>query len=183
MTGMRVPNDTGNSSSRLVLPSEALSSFTLDQSKRYRDVSTVTPTRFGFRVGDLGLLVPIGMVSELLDEADIYHLPTTPEWFRGLINLRGGLVPVFDLKMLFEMQTGTGAKQRLLVLNERMRAVGVLTDAPPRSIALGQPLPQTPPLPPLLSQYSRGAYVKNQDIWVEFNFDGFFQAVGNQLLV
>lgn len=179
---MHASTDVASGAPHVVLPSEALTSFAPDLSQRYRDIRTLSPTRFGFRIGDLGLLVPNGMVSELIEEADIYPLPTTPDWFRGLMNLRGGLVPVFDLKILFEMQTGTGTKPRLLVLNERMRAVGVLTDAPPKSIALGPPLPQTPPLPLLLSQYNRGAYVKNQDIWVEFDFEGFFQAVGNQLL-
>lgn len=169
------------SASRLIPPSEALSRFVPSHSQRYRDIRSLTPTRFGFRIGDLGLLVPIGMVSELIEESEIYHLPTTPEWFRGLMNLRGSLVPVFDLKILFEMRTG-GIKSRLLILNERSKAVGVLIDNVPKNVELGQPLPQTPPLPQLLAQYSQGSYVKNQDIWIEFDFDGFFMAVGNQLM-
>jgi twitching motility protein PilI len=168
-------------SSWLVPPSEALSRFAPTHTQRYRDIRTLTPARFGFRIGDIGLLVPIGMVSELIEESEIYPLPTTPDWYRGLMNLRGSLVPIFDLKILFEMRTGV-VKPRLLVLNERSKAVGVLVDAAPKSVALGQPLPQTPPLPQLLAQYSQGSYVKNQDIWIEFDFDGFFMAVGKQLL-
>lgn len=170
----------GNAS-RFIPPSEALSRFVPSHSQRYRDVRSLTPTRFGFRIGDLGLLVPIGMVSELIEEYEVYHLPTTPEWFRGLMNLRGSLVPIFDLKILFEMRTG-GIKSRLLILNERSKAVGVLIDNVPKNVELGQPLPQTPPLPQLLAQYSQGSYVKNQDIWIEFDFDGFFMAIGNQLM-
>ena len=56
----------------------------------------MAPIRFGFRVGSIGLLVPAGMLSELVDDTEVYPLPTTPAWFHGLINLRGGLVPVFD---------------------------------------------------------------------------------------
>ena len=182
MTDEHTHSSVDNYESGLMPPSEALTRFAPRQSQRYRDIRTLNQTRFGFRIGDLGLLVPLGMVSELIEESEIYPLPTTPEWFRGLMNLRGSLVPVFDLKLLFEMRTGTGSAPRLLVLNERVRAVGILIDAVPKGVALGQPLPQIPPLPPLLGQYSRGAYVKNQDMWVEFDFDGFFQAVGNQLL-
>lgn len=123
------------------------------------------------------------MVSEMIEEFEVYSLPTTPEWFRGLINLRGGLVPIFDLKILFEMRTGMGTKPRLLILNERAKAAGVFIDAPPKSVELGQQLPQTPPLPSLLARHSRGAYVKNQDMWIEFDFNGFFTAVGSQLLI
>ena len=181
MTDESASTKWSGNTSRFVSPSEALTRFEPGHSQRYRDIRTLTPTRFGFRIGDLGLLVPTGMVSELIEESEVYSLPTTPDWFRGLMNLRGSLVPVFDLKILFEMRTGS-IKSRLLVLNERSKAVGVIIDSPPKTVALGQPLPQTPPLPQLLAQYSQGAYVKNQDIWIEFDFDGFFMAVGNQLL-
>jgi twitching motility protein PilI len=127
------------------------------------------------------MLIPMAMVSEIVVDAEIYPLPTTPDWFRGLMNLRGGLVPVFDLKTLFEMRSEAGGTPRLLVLNERAKAVGILSDVSPKSIVIGQSLPQTPPLPPLLSQYSQGVYVEDQDIWVEFDFDGFFHAIGKQL--
>lgn len=173
---------TNTDDETLALPSEALTRFSSRQFQHSKTVDSRKVARFGFRIGDLGLLVPVGMVSELIEDVEIYSLPTTPDWFRGLMNLRGGLVPVFDLKWLFEMQTGGGKTPKLLVLNERVHAVGVLIDMLPKSIWLDQPLPQTPPLPPLLGQYSMGAYVKDQDIWIEFDFEGFFRAVGDQLL-
>jgi len=164
----------------LLKPSEALNRFTSTQSQQ-KNVYSITPVRFGFRIGDLGLLIPTAMISEVIVDTEIYHLPTTPNWFRGLINLRGSLVPVFDLKILFDIQTEAKAVPKLLVLNERTKAVGILTDTAPRSIVIEESLSQTPPLPKLLSQYSHKVYIKDQDIWVEFDFDGFFHAIGNQL--
>ncbi|KOR28176.1 hypothetical protein TI04_11620, partial [Achromatium sp. WMS2] len=86
-----------------------------------------------------------------------------------------------DLKTLFDIQTKSEKTPRLLVLNERIKTVGILVDTPPKNVAIGQALTQTPPLPQLLNKYSHGVYIKDQNIWVEFDFDGFFHAIGNQL--
>ena len=112
------------------------------------------PTRFGFQVGDIGLLVPTGMRSELVEETEIYPLPTTPTWFPGLINLRGGLVPVFDLRRLFKIDDLAGRKPGLLVLNTGTEAVSVLIDSLPLPVDIDLPLEQPPPLPKILSEHS-----------------------------
>jgi len=170
---------SGETTTPWLSPSEALTRFV--PSRRRQAARDLAPTRFGFRIGDIGLLVPAGMHSELVEETEVYPLPTTPAWLRGLINLRGGLVPVFDLRALFSMEEGGGAAPHLLVLNREARAVGVLIDGLPLSVDTGQRLPQSPPLPALLREHSHAVYVQHQEIWVEFDFDGFFQVVGSRV--
>jgi len=160
-------------------PSEALTRFV--PGRRRQAVRDRVPTRFGFRIGDIGLLVPTGMLSELVEETEVYPLPTTPIWLRGLINLRGGLVPVFDLRALFSMGEGSGAAPHLLVLNQGTQAVGVLIGGLPRSVDIGQRLLQFPPLPTILREHCQAVYMQDQEIWVEFDFDGFFRAVGGRV--
>ena len=162
-------------------PSEALTRFVPTQQTGRQGAREVAPIRFGFRVGSIGLLVPVGMLSELVDDTEVYPLPTTPGWFRGLINLRGGLVPVFDLKRLFDMDKQGGDKPNLLVLNAGAGAVGVLIDGLPLTLDIGQRVPQTPPLPAILREHNHAVYVREQDIWVDFDFDGFFRAAGNRI--
>ena len=162
-------------------PSEALTRFSQRRQTLRQGAQDVAPIRFGFQIGDIGLLVPAGMLSELVEEIEIYPLPTTPVWFPGLINLRGGLVPVFDLKKLFNIDDPGGKKQSLLVLNAGADAVGVLIDGLPLTLDTGERLKQSPPLPEFLRDHSHAVYLREQQIWVDFDFDGLFRAAGGRI--
>ena len=162
-------------------PSEALTRFAPQNQTRRPGERQVAPIRFGFRVGDIGLLVPAGMLSELVDEPDIYPLPTTPDWFPGLINLRGDLVPAFDLKKLFNMGNPGDEKPNLLVLSAKAEAVGVLIDGLPLTVDTGRHVEQSPPLPEILRAHSQAVFLREQEIWVDFDFNGFFRAAGSRI--
>lgn len=162
-------------------PGEALTRFVPTKGTQHQGARAVAPIRFGFQVGNIGLLVPAGMLSELVDDTEAYPLPTSQTWFHGLINLRGGLVPVFNLKKLFGIQDQGGDKPNVLVLGEGAGAVGVLIDGMPLTIDIGRKLPQSPPLPAILREHSQAVYLQGQDIWVEFDFDGFFRAAGSRI--
>lgn len=45
--------------------------------------------------------IDIFSVREILDYTDITRIPQTPEFMRGVVNVRGSAVPVVDLKMKF----------------------------------------------------------------------------------
>lgn len=47
--------------------------------------------------------VEIGHVREVLDMTRITHVPNMPSFMRGVINLRGGVVPVIDLREKFHL--------------------------------------------------------------------------------
>ena len=160
-------------------PSEALTRFTPCEMETTGENQIAAPVRFGARVGNIGLLVPLGMLSELVEDATVYPLPTTPHWFRGLINLRGKLVPGFDLKTLFEMQDQKTETTKLLVLNTQEEAVGILIDNLPVTLDVILRLEHLPKLPGVLQEYSQEVYVRDEEIWVDFDFDGFFQAAGS----
>ena len=162
-------------------PSEALTRFAPQRRTQRPGEREVAPIRFGFRVGDIGLLVPAGMLSELVEEPEIYPLPTTPVWFPGLINLRGDLVPVFNLKTLFNMEGSGGEQSNLLVLSTKAEAVSVLIDGLPLTVDTSRHIEQSPPLPEILQKHSHAIYLLEQVIWVDFDFDGFFRAAGSRI--
>lgn len=161
-------------------PGEALTRFVPGGPTHRHGARDLAPIRFGFQVGSIGLLIPTGMLSELVEDTEIYKLPLAPPWLRGLISLRGGLVPVFDLKLLFATESPDGAKPKLLALNTGAAAVSVLIDGLPLTVDVSSSLPQSPPLPGILRDYSYAVYAQGQSIWVDFDFDGFFRAVGNR---
>jgi purine-binding chemotaxis protein CheW len=45
----------------------------------------------------------VGKVREILDYSNITKVPQTPEFMRGVINLRGSVVPVVDMRLKFNM--------------------------------------------------------------------------------
>jgi purine-binding chemotaxis protein CheW len=56
-----------------------------------------------FNLNDEIFAVDISKVREVLDFTVITKVPLTPEFMRGVINLRGSVVPVVDLRLKFSM--------------------------------------------------------------------------------
>jgi purine-binding chemotaxis protein CheW len=56
-----------------------------------------------FRLDEEVFALDIGKVREVLDFTSITKVPRTPEFMRGVINLRGSVVPVVDLRLKFGM--------------------------------------------------------------------------------
>lgn len=87
--------------------------------------------REGFIVGHIGLMIRYEDGSELSDMPATYRLPNAPDWFIGIANLHGLLVPVFDLAIYLGLEHQQGAKPMLLVLGHGTDAAGVLIDGLP----------------------------------------------------
>jgi purine-binding chemotaxis protein CheW len=45
----------------------------------------------------------VGKVREILDYTNITKVPRTPDFMKGVINLRGSVVPVVDMRLKFNM--------------------------------------------------------------------------------
>ena len=54
-----------------------------------------------FRLGEEIFGLDVGKVREILDMTTITKIPRTPEFLRGVINLRGNVVPVVDMRLKF----------------------------------------------------------------------------------
>ena len=66
--------------------------------------SIVATTQFlTFRLEQELFALDIGKVREVLDFTSITKVPQTPDYMRGVINLRGSVVPVVDLRLKFGM--------------------------------------------------------------------------------
>ncbi len=56
-----------------------------------------------YRLGEEIFALDIGKVREVLDFTTVTKVPRTPDFMRGVINLRGSVVPVVDLRLKFGM--------------------------------------------------------------------------------
>lgn len=81
------------------------------------------------------LAVPIGSVREILEVGRLTPVPRTPDFIRGVMNLRGAVVPVLDLSARLGLQSTTLARRTAIVVVEsrageaQTLVVGLLVDA------------------------------------------------------
>jgi purine-binding chemotaxis protein CheW len=67
------------------------------------DESIAETTQFlTFKLEDELFALDIGKVREVLDFTTLTKVPQTPDYMRGVINLRGSVVPVVDMRLKFK---------------------------------------------------------------------------------
>ena len=84
----------------------------------------------GFRVGRETFAVPIEVVHEIVRTMEITSVPDAPGYVEGVLNLRGRIIPVIDLRKRFhEPEIVADKKNRILVAEIMGRMVGLMVDA------------------------------------------------------
>ena len=73
--------------------------------------------------------VPISEVREIIRPLDVTRVPRTPSILRGVMNLRGKIVPVLDLREILGMERVEATDEsRIIVLERGAAEVGVVVD-------------------------------------------------------
>ena len=68
-------------------------------------------------------------VREIMGIMDITTVPQTPAYVKGVINLRGQVIPVIDLRLKFGMEEGTYDKRTcIVVVNVDGLQMGIVVD-------------------------------------------------------
>jgi len=84
----------------------------------------------GFRIGRETFGVRISHVHEIVRVPEITAVPESPEYVEGVINLRGKIISVVDLRKRFgEKQINNSKKNRILVVEVENKMVGLIVDA------------------------------------------------------
>lgn len=83
-----------------------------------------------FEVADELFAVPITKVQEIIRLSSIVAVPQSPEFVEGIINLRGKVIPVVDLKTKFDIKkTEVSSHTRIIVAEINAIIVGLIVDA------------------------------------------------------
>ena len=84
----------------------------------------------GFRIGKETFGVPIALVHEIVRVPEITAVPDAPACVEGVINLRGRIISVVDLRKRFgEKEAARNKKNRILVAEVDGKLVGLVVDA------------------------------------------------------
>ena len=87
-----------------------------------------------FKLGEEIFAVEVARVREILDVTTITRIPQSPEFMRGVINLRGGVVPVIDMRLKLGLTRGEDTVNTCIIVvevapGEETATLGMLADS------------------------------------------------------
>jgi purine-binding chemotaxis protein CheW len=84
----------------------------------------------GFRIGNETYGVRIASVREIVRVPEITAVPSAPDLIEGVINLRGKIIPVMDLRKRFgQIDIQADKKNRILVVELENKLIGLIVNA------------------------------------------------------
>ena len=125
----------------------------------------------------------ITQVREVLDFTEVTKVPRMPEFMRGVINLRGGVVPVVDLRLKFDMGESERTVDTCIIIMEldidgERTFLGALADSVQEVITLESDQIEPPPKigTRLDTEFIRGMGKKNDDLIIILDINRVFSS-------
>lgn len=112
--------NTENLFSQGSLMPEELSDF-------HEEIESIAGKYLTFNLGDEGYGLEILKVQEIIGMQEITKIPKTPEYVKGIINLRGKVIPVVDLRLKFGMQKKEHTHKTCILVTQVGKAENSLT--------------------------------------------------------
>ncbi|PWE00673.1 chemotaxis protein CheW [Marinilabilia rubra] len=143
-----------------------------------RENKKMIDSYLSFRLGDEIFALHVGKVQKILEMRDVTEVPRAPDYMKGVINLRGKVLPVIDLRIKFGMQPAGWTKTTCILVVEaevenEMVVVGLLVDA----VQAVQKVKQDEILPPpsigskFRSDFISGMTRVNEKFFMVLNID------------
>jgi chemotaxis signal transduction protein len=93
-----------------------------------------------------------------------------------MINLRGNLLPVFDIKQLLDM-TSPETSKWIIVFGQDDRATGIYADTLPSGVNIDRPADTAPQLHEFLQDCVENTLMQGEHMWVEVAFEKMFEGL------
>jgi len=103
-----------------------------------------------FKLGEEIYAIDIAKIREVLEFTSVTKVPRTPEFMRGVINLRGGVVPVVDLRLKFGMSRTDRTVNTCIIIveiavDDERTVLGALADSVQEVMEIGAGQIEPPP--------------------------------------
>ena len=100
-----------------------------------------------FVLGDEIYGIAILKAREIIGLMDITTVPQTPDYMKGVINLRGKVIPVIDLRLKFSMQEEKYAQETCVIVVEVNNThIGIIVDSVSEVVDISSSeIEETPP--------------------------------------
>jgi purine-binding chemotaxis protein CheW len=134
-----------------------------------------------FTLGGELFALDISKVREVLDYTKITKVPRMPDFILGVINLRGSVVPVVDMRLKFDMAKGDKTVNTCIVIVEVLLegetiALGALVDAVQEVFDIEPSQIEPPPRigTKLKTEFIKGMGKKDEQFVIILNIDRIF---------
>jgi len=140
-------------------------------------------TLLTFRLADEVYALDILKVREVLDFTTVTKVPRTPDFMRGVINLRGSVVPVVDLRLKFGMSMTEKTVNTCVIIAEvtvdgETTVLGALADSVQEVLDLEDGQISSPPKigTKLRTEFIKGMGNRNDQFLIILDIDRVFSA-------
>ncbi|OQX26300.1 MAG: hypothetical protein BWK80_11100 [Desulfobacteraceae bacterium IS3] len=136
----------------------------------------------GFTIGKETFGVDILMVQEIIRSAPITAVPNSPDFIEGVINLRGSIIPVIDLRKRLNLYKRKAVQESvatwILIINVDDRVTGFIVDSVTKVLKIQISAIEPPPdivVAGLKSQYIRGVCEIDTGLLILLDFSRILQ--------
>lgn len=103
--------------------------------------------------------IPIIDVREIIQMLDITPVPNAPKFVEGVVNLRGQIIPIVDMRKRFNLEAAEMTEQnRIVVIEVNYNSLGLIVDG--NSEVLNVPADLVKPAPSLIAGGIGSEYIK-----------------------
>ena len=133
----------------------------------------------GFRLDNEDYAIAITKIQEIILMKPITRIPQVPDFIEGLINLRGSVIPIVNLRKRFGLPPREiDDETRTIVVNVHEKTVGCVVDAVTQVMRINRDQIQSPPLGVMAvnHQYLAGLAKLDDRLMIILDIDKLFQA-------
>jgi purine-binding chemotaxis protein CheW len=131
----------------------------------------------GFRLDNEDYAIAITKIQEIILMKPITRIPQVPDFLEGLINLRGSVIPIINLRKRFGLPPrDVDDETRTIVVNIHDKTVGCIVDAVTQVMRINRDQIQPPPLSVLAvaHQYISGLARLDERLLIILEIDRLF---------
>jgi len=127
-----------------------------------------------FTLGEEEYAIDIMRVVEILKPQKVTRLPKTPDFVEGVINLRGMIIPIIDLRKRFSIKSSLPSKkERILLIRVGEEVVGLVVDGVKEVLSLEKGDIVSPPsmVKGIQTEYLEGVGKTGERLIIILNID------------
>jgi len=132
-----------------------------------------------FKLAGQPYAIDIMKIKQIIRPLKVSPLPQAPDFLEGVINLRGVVIPVIDMRKRFGMEDReSGSDEKVIIASVEKRIVGCVVDDVTEVIPVSQKEIQPPPraMRGIQSDYLYGVCRYEDDILMILNLDEILTA-------
>lgn len=141
------------------------------------DIEEETTTLVTFRLGNGEYAIDIMQAKEIIKMEKITLIPNAPYFVEGVINLRGNIIPIIDLKKRFNLEKSEGNKNTgIIIVKIEDVDMGIIIDSISKVVSMVNSDIQPPPsmLQGIGQRYIKGVGKMEDKLLVVLDLDKLF---------